>query len=100
MLAPENLRFDPYPAFVLWLFISNLIQIHLMPLLMVGQNLQGRHSELRAESDYQVNLKAEKEVEAILLHLEQQNELILEILKRIETLQQRQVAQLEAAGSS
>jgi len=97
VLAPANLRFDPYPAFVLWLFISNLIQIHLMPLLMVGQNLQGRHSELRAESDYQVNLKAEKEVEAILLHLEQQNELILEILHRIEKLEQRQVVQLEAA---
>lgn len=100
VLAPENLRFDPYPAFVLWLFISNLIQIHLMPLLMVGQNLQGRHSELRAESDYQVNLKAEKEVEAILLHLEQQNELILEILRRIEKLEQRQVAQMDSAGQS
>jgi len=30
-LAPSNVRFDPAPAFVLWLFISNLIQIHLMP---------------------------------------------------------------------
>src|SRR5438105_4134976 len=38
-LAPKNLSFDPYPAFVLWLFISNMIQIFLMPLIMVGQNL-------------------------------------------------------------
>jgi len=98
VLAPANLRFDPYPAFVLWLFISNLIQIHLMPLIMVGQNLQGRHAELRAESDYQVNLKAEKEVEAILLHLEQQNDLILEILRRIERLEQSRVAQAEVAS--
>ena len=45
MFAPGDLRFDPFPAFVLWLFVSNLIQIHLMPLIMVGQNLQGRHSE-------------------------------------------------------
>jgi len=37
MLAPKILRFDPYPAFVLWLFISNMIQIFLMPLIMVGQ---------------------------------------------------------------
>lgn len=96
MLAPASWRFDPYPAFVLWLFISNLIQIHLMPLLMVGQNLQGRHAELRAESDYQVNLKAEKEVEAILLHLEQQGELILEILKRMEKLERRELADLES----
>lgn len=62
MLAPSSLRFDPYPAFVLWLFISNMIQIFLMPLIMVGQNLESRHSEIRAETDYEVNLKAEKEI--------------------------------------
>lgn len=61
-LAPAHLRFDPYPAFVFWLFISNMIQIFLMPLIMIGQNLQGKHAEIRAENDYQVNLKAEKEI--------------------------------------
>ena len=71
-LAPKPLRFDPFPAFVLWLFISNMIQIFLMPLIMVGQNLLGRHAEGRAESDYEVNVKAEREIEAILLHLEAQ----------------------------
>ena len=50
MVAPQTLRFDPYPAFVLWLFISNMIQIFLMPLIMVGQNMQGMHSEARAEA--------------------------------------------------
>ena len=83
-LGPKEWRFDPYPAFVLWLFLSNMIQIFLMPLIMIGQNLQGRHAEKRAESDYEVNVKAEREVEAILLHLERQNELILRILKRME----------------
>lgn len=62
MFAPANLRFDPYPAFVFWLFISNMIQIFLMPLIMVGQNLQSKHAEIRAETDFEVNLKAEKEV--------------------------------------
>ena len=95
ILAPERARFDPYPAFVLWLFISNLIQIHLMPLIMVGQNLQGRHTELRAESDYEVNLKAEREVETILTHLEHQNDLMLEILRRIERLEQKEIALVE-----
>lgn len=61
-LGPASLRFDPYPAFVLWLFISNMIQIFLMPLIMVGQNLQGKHAEIRAENDYRINLKAEKEI--------------------------------------
>ncbi len=50
-LGPETLKFDPFPAFVLWLFLSNVLQIFLMPLIMIGQNLQGRHSEIRAESD-------------------------------------------------
>jgi uncharacterized membrane protein len=80
-LGPRQSRFDPYPAFVLWLFISNMIQICLMPLIMVGQNLQSRHSEARAESDYQVNVKAEREIEAILLHLEAQATKIERILE-------------------
>ncbi len=70
-LAPKEARFDPFPAFVLWLFVSNVLQIFLMPLIMIGQNLQGRHAEIRAESDFEVNVKAEREIEAILMHLEQ-----------------------------
>lgn len=81
-LAPKNIRFDPYPAFVLWLFISNMIQIFLMPLIMIGQNLQSRHSEARAEADFEVNTKAEKEIEIILMHLENQNELILKLVEQ------------------
>jgi uncharacterized membrane protein len=80
-LGPKTMRFDPYPAFVLWLFISNMIQIFLMPLIMVGQNLQSRHSEARAQSDFEVNVKAEREIEAILMHLEAQAESIEKILK-------------------
>ena len=83
-LAPKESRFDPFPAFVLWLFISNMLQIFLMPLIMIGQNLQGRHAEARAESDFDVNVKAEMEIETILLHLEQQNELMLRILHHLE----------------
>lgn len=83
-LAPTWVRFDPFPAFVLWLFLSNVIQIFLMPLIMVGQNLQGRHAEARAEADFDVNTKAEREIEAILLHLETQNALMLKILHHLE----------------
>lgn len=82
-LGPHGLRFDPFPAFVLWLFISNMVQIFLMPLIMIGQNLQGRHTEARAEADFEVNTKSEQEIEAILMHLENQNNLILEILKKL-----------------
>src|SRR6202008_3588022 len=84
MFAPATLRFDPYPAFVLWLFLSNMIQIFLMPLIMIGQNLQSSHAEIRSEVDFEINKKAEEEIETILLHLENQNKLILQILEQIE----------------
>lgn len=83
-IGPHELRFDPYPAFVLWLFISNMIQILLMPLIMIGQNLQGLHSEARAESDFEINVKAEREIEAILQHLENQHDLITKIVNYLE----------------
>lgn len=57
MIAPKDMRFDPYSAFVLLLFISNMIQISLMLLIMVGQNLQSIHAEIRAETDFEVNTK-------------------------------------------
>ena len=82
-IGPAHLRFDPYPAFVFWLFISNMIQIFLMPLIMIGQNLQSKHSEIRAEEDFEINKKAETEIETILMHLENQNEIMLQILKHI-----------------
>lgn len=86
-LAPENLRFDPVPTFGIWLFMSNLIQIFLMPLIMISQNIQSKHSEARAEADFEINVKAELEIETVLHnleiqneHLKKQNDLILQIL--------------------
>lgn len=67
--APAFMRFDPFPSFVLWLFISNTIQLFLLPLIMIGQNLQGRHSEVRAESDYQINKRSEMQISEILERL-------------------------------
>lgn len=82
LLVPSQLQFDPPMGFVLWLFISNLIQILLMPLIMVGQNIQGRHAEARAEYDLDVNVKAEKEIETILYHLEYQNKILIAMLEK------------------
>jgi uncharacterized membrane protein len=82
LFAPEDLRFDPFPAFVLWLFISNLIQLHLLPLIMVGQNVQGKHAELRAQYDFETDKKAEKEIEKISSQLS-------ELIKKIEELEKK-----------
>jgi uncharacterized membrane protein len=82
LLAPKEFQFDPPMGFVLWLFISNLIQLMLMPLIMLGQNIQGQHAEQRAEYDLEINVKAEKEVETILFHLEHQNRMLQALMEK------------------
>lgn len=84
VIAPRALQFDPPMAFVFWLFISNVIQILLMPLIMVGQNILGRHAETRADNDLDVNIKAEQEIEVILHHLEYQNTILIAMLKKLD----------------
>jgi uncharacterized membrane protein len=83
LLVPPAWQFDPPMAFVFWLFISNVIQILLMPLIMVGQNLQSRHGEVRAENDLEVNVRAEREIEAILRHLEYQNTMLIAMVQKL-----------------
>jgi uncharacterized membrane protein len=83
VLAPPAWQFDPPMAFVFWLFISNVIQILLMPLIMVGQNLMGRHAEVRAEHDLEVNVRSEQEIEMILRHLEYQNTMLIAMVQKL-----------------
>ena len=75
--------FDPFPAFVAYLLISNVIQILLMPLIMVGQNLQGRHTEIRAQLDFETNLKAEQEVEILLRHIEHNSLMLVHLMRHL-----------------
>ena len=82
-LAPKELQFDPPTGFVCWLFMSNLIQLFLMPLIMMGQNIQGRQADERAEYDLNVNVKAEQEIETILYHLEYQNKILIAMLEKL-----------------
>jgi uncharacterized membrane protein len=84
IFGPVEMRFDPYPAFVLWLLIANIFQLMMMPLLMISQNMSSRHSDARAEADFEINTKAEFEIEVVLQHLENQNTMILQILDRLE----------------
>ncbi len=82
-LMPKSARFDPFPAFVLWLFISNVIQILLMPLLLVGQNIQGADAEKRAKADFEINVKAELQNEIIIAQLEENEKILKHILKQL-----------------
>jgi CRP/FNR family cyclic AMP-dependent transcriptional regulator len=57
--------FDPYPFILLNLALSTVAAIQ-APIIMMSQNRQASKDKLLAENDYQVNLKAEMEIEALL----------------------------------
>ena len=84
VFGPTAWQFDPAPAIVFWLFISNFIQLFLMPLIMVGQNILGKHSEARAKHDLAINVKAEKEIQDVLNYLVEQNKMLVAMVKKLE----------------
>jgi uncharacterized membrane protein len=51
---------------------------------MMSQNRLAAKDRLAAEEDYLVNTKAEEEVKAIMHHLEQQDEAMIDILRTME----------------
>lgn len=73
------------PTTISWI-AQTFLQLVLLSIIMVGQNLQSRRSELRADADYETDLESKKDTEMILRRLDSiENEKldkILEILKR------------------
>ncbi len=61
----EAAKFDPYPFILLNLVLSSVAALQ-APIIMMSQNRQASKDKLLAENDYQVNLKAELEITALL----------------------------------
>ena len=57
-------------AIISWI-AQTFLQLVLLSIIMVGQNVASKHSELRAEADYEVNLKNEKDIGDIKRDLEE-----------------------------
>ena len=55
---------DPYPFILLNLFLSMLAAIQ-APVIMMSQNRQDSKDRVRSELDYEVNLRAETEIQAV-----------------------------------
>lgn len=77
-------RWDPYPFILLNLALS-FQAAYAAPIIMMSQNRQAAKDRLAAENDYTINVKAEEEVKAIMEHLEQQDEMMIDILHHLET---------------
>jgi uncharacterized membrane protein len=78
-------RWDAYP-FILLNLVMSFQAAYAAPIIMMSQNRQIQKDRLAAEHDYQINVTAEAEITTILRHLEYQDELILQILHRMEHL--------------
>jgi uncharacterized membrane protein len=82
-----NRGFDPYPFILLNLLLSCLAAVQ-APVIIMSQNRQEAKDRLRSQHDYQVNLKAELEINQINDKLDH---LILVQMQRLLEIQQIQV---------
>lgn len=49
---------------------QTFLQLVLLSIIMVGQNLQNKHSELRADADYETDVEAKKDIEKLMKRLD------------------------------
>ena len=75
--------FDPFPFILLNLALSALAALQ-APVIMMSQNRQAAKDRLRADLDYEVNLKAELEVAHLHNKVDQLYETIVERLAKLE----------------
>lgn len=61
-------QWDPYPFILLNLFLSVTAAVE-APIILMSQNRMEKKDRLRAELDFETNVKAEKEIEEIKLQL-------------------------------
>lgn len=76
-------HWDPYP-FILMNLVLSLQAAYTAPMIMMSQNRKADHDRIEAHIDYEVNLKAETEIQVILENLEAQNIAIAAIHKMLE----------------
>ncbi len=83
--------FDPYPYILLNLVLSMLAALQ-APVIMMSQNRQEARDRMRAENDYQINLKAEMEIRVL---NEKVDQLLHHQLQRFMKVQEIQMEMLE-----
>jgi uncharacterized membrane protein len=89
--VPVGKPFDPFPFILLNLVLSCLAAVQ-APVIMMSQNRQEAKDRLRAELDYEINLKAEIEIRK--LH-ERMDHLLMHQWQHLMDIQQLQVNMME-----
>jgi uncharacterized membrane protein len=92
-------HWDSYP-FHLLNFILSLEAVLWASLVLMALNRQADRDRLRAQHDYELNVKSEEELKALMNHLMQQDEILLQIVNRLDRSDRemkRLLRRLEAA---
>lgn len=82
---------------------SYFLQLVLLPIIMVGQNVQGRHAELQAEEAFKTTMSTYHDIEQIMQHLSAQDAELLRHAKMLEHLLEKNGIswqQLQAEGAA
>lgn len=74
---------DPYP-FILLNLVLSFQAAYTGPVVMMSQNRLAEKDRLMAEQDYETNVKAEEEIQILMKHLIHHDEILTEILNRLE----------------
>jgi len=77
-VALRNQAWDPYPFILLNLFLSMLAAIQ-APVIMMSQNRQDSKDRLRSELDFDVNRRAEAEIQSLSRRLNQLTEKVEDV---------------------
>ncbi|HXC77956.1 MAG TPA: DUF1003 domain-containing protein [Candidatus Acidoferrum sp.] len=76
-------HWDPYPFQFLNFVLTFEIAAWLL-LVLMAFNRQADRDRLRAQHDYELNVKAEEELKALMNHLMHQDEILLQIVNRLD----------------
>ena len=88
-------HWDPYP-FQFLNFILTLELAAWVSLVLMAFNRQADRERIRAQNDYELNIKAEEELKALMNHLMHQDEILLQIVNRLDRtdLEMKRMARL------
>ncbi|HEY7126660.1 MAG TPA: hypothetical protein VH540_22170 [Ktedonobacterales bacterium] len=82
---------------------SYFLQLVLLPIIMVGQNVQSRHSELQADEMFRTTVSVFHDIEQVMQHLSAQDAELLRHAKMLIHLMEKNgisLQQLEAEGAT
>lgn len=85
VVRAQKHAFDPYPFILLNLVLSTLAALQ-APVIMMSQNRQSAKDRLDAQHDYEINVKAETEIEELRANIAALHENTLVLHANIATL--------------